>query len=176
MRYFILFSMSLFLLVTVAGKLATVFGITAKPAGEQVAAAATPAPPPAKSARKGGDVMYVARGRDGHFGIDAVIGGHRVPFLVDTGASIVALTSQTAARLHITSAMKGRRLRMQTANGAVMAETVRLASIQVGSLEVQDVEAVIMPPGRLSVNLLGMSFLSRLSRYEFRSGSLVLEQ
>jgi aspartyl protease family protein len=120
--------------------------------------------------------MYVARGRDGHFGVDAVIGGHRVPFLVDTGASIVALTSQTAAQLNITRTMRGRRLRMQTANGAVMAETVRLASIQVGSLEVQDVEAVIMPPGRLSVNLLGMSFLSRLSRYEFRSGSLVLEQ
>jgi aspartyl protease family protein len=175
MRYVFLFFVSLFLLIGASGKLAGLFGITPKPAAERSASAA-PAAPPAKNTRYGGDVMFVARGRDGHFGVDAVIGGHRVPFLVDTGASIVALTSQTAARLNITRAMRGRRMRMQTANGAVEADTVRLASIQVGSLEVQDVEAVIMPAGRLGMNLLGMSFLSRLSRYEFRSGSLVLEQ
>jgi aspartyl protease family protein len=178
MRYLLYFCASLFVLIGLTGKLAQWVGYapgaTAK--NTHVAASAAPEGAAAKPSRRGNDVMFVARDRGGHFSVDAVIGGHRIPFLIDTGASIVALTSQSAARLHITPAMKGRPRRMQTANGVVAADSVRLASIQIGSLEVQDVEAVIMPSNRLGQNLLGMSFLSRLSRYEFRSGSLVMEQ
>jgi aspartyl protease family protein len=171
MKYLLMFGVSLFLLLGLNAKLATWFGITS---ATETAAVATPAPAAAK--RNGSDIMYVARGRDGHFGVDGVIGGRRVPFLVDTGATIVALTAEDAARLAITPSMYGRPARMQTANGVVMAKRVRLASIQIGPLEVQDIEAVVMPKGRLAKSLLGMTFLSRLRRYEFRSGQLVMEQ
>ena len=120
--------------------------------------------------------MYVPRGRDGHFGVDAVIGGRQVPFLVDTGATIVALTAEDAARLGIRPSNRDRIVNMSTANGTVPARMVRLAAINVGPLVVQDVDAAVMPKGALGQNLLGMSFLSRLTRYEFRSGQLVMEQ
>lgn len=173
MKYLLMFGVSLFLLVGLNAKLATWFGVT--PRAVETAAVATPAQA-ATPGRQGSEMMYVARGRDGHFGVDGVIGGRRVSFLVDTGATIVALTAEDAARLDITPTMYGRSVRMQTANGAVEARRVRLASIQVGSLEVQDIDAVVMPRGRLAQSLLGMTFLSRLRRYEFRSGQLVLEQ
>jgi aspartyl protease family protein len=169
---FILFAISLFALVTVTGKAIQWFG----PSSPAEAARAAPTAMPAKKSGSGNDVMFVARGRDGHFGVDAVIGGRRVPFLVDTGASIVVLKADDAARLGITPSNRDRVVRMQTANGIVQARQVRLASIEIGSLVVQDVDAVVMPAGKLGQNLLGMSFLSRLRRYEFRSGQLVMEQ
>jgi aspartyl protease family protein len=175
MKYLFLFLVSLFALTGMIGKVGTWFGIMPTPGAER-AAIAEPAAT-AKPARKGGgDIMYVARGSNGHFGVDGVIGGRRVSFLVDTGASIVALTAEDAARLNITPSMYGRALRIQTANGVIAAKRVRLAAIQVGPLEVQDIEAVVMPRGRLAKSLLGMTFLSRLRRYEFRSGQLVMEQ
>jgi aspartyl protease family protein len=118
----------------------------------------------------------VVASRNNHFGVDAVIGGRQVSFLVDTGASIVALTADDARRLGIVPSSRDRTVKMDTANGIVEARRVRLAAIDVGPLTVQDVDAVVMPPGRLSQSLLGMSFLSRLRRYEFRSGQLVMEQ
>ncbi|HET9903351.1 MAG TPA: TIGR02281 family clan AA aspartic protease [Xanthobacteraceae bacterium] len=174
MRPLAFFCVALLLFAGLAGELASRIGLDGPPA-EQAPAPASPHAE-AKPARGGSEILFVARDTGGHFGVDAVIGGQRVPFIVDTGASIVALTSETAARLDIAPALRGRRLRIQTANGIVEADSVRLASIRVGPLEVQDVEAVIVPRGRLGQNLLGMSFLSRLTRYEFRSGSLVMEQ
>jgi aspartyl protease family protein len=137
------------------------------------------APEPAAAVVKSnGDAMLaVPRGGNGQFQVDAMIGGHSVPFLVDTGASLVVLTAEDAARLGIHPSASDRVARMQTANGVVDARRVRLAEIDLGPLTVQDVEAVVMPSGRrLGANLLGMSFLSRLRRFEFRTGQLVLEQ
>jgi aspartyl protease family protein len=168
----ILFCISLFALMTFMGKTMQWFGPTKPAEAARSATAATPA----KKSGSGNDVMFVARGRDGHFGVDAVIGGRRVPFLVDTGASIVALKSDDAERLGIKPSNRDRLVRMETANGIVSARQVRLAQIEIGSLVVQDVDAVVMPAGKLGQNLLGMSFLSRLRRYEFRSGQLVMEQ
>jgi aspartyl protease family protein len=149
-----------------AGKYAETFGI--------VPVAANHAGPTAKTT---GDAMFaVPRARNGHFQVDAVIGGHQILFMVDTGASVIVLKAEDAERLGIQPSSRNRVVRMQTANGVVEAQRVRLAAVDIGPLTVQDVDAVVMPSGRLGQNLLGMSFLSRLRRFEFRTGELVLEQ
>lgn len=124
----------------------------------------------------GQNTLAVPRARNGHFSVTASIGGRRVDFLVDTGASVIALTRTDADRLGITPAPRDYSVQMQTANGIVRAAPVRLAAVDIGPLTVHDVTAVVMPQGALSQNLLGMSFLSRLRRFEFRTGQLVLEQ
>jgi aspartyl protease family protein len=63
-----------------------------------------------------------------------------------------------------------------TANGSVRAAPALLDKVEVGDLIVRDVAAVILPDGALSDNLLGLSFLSRLRRFEYSDGRLVLEQ
>jgi aspartyl protease family protein len=134
-----------------------------------------PMSPPAQQSA-GQNTMAVPRDRNGHFSVTAGIGGRRVDFLVDTGASVIALTKQDADRLGIKPDPRDFTAQMQTANGIVRAAKVRLAAVDIGPLTVHDVTAVVMPQGALAQNLLGMSFLSRLRRFEFRTGQLVMEQ
>ena len=134
---------------------------------------------PASRANSGAamaNTLAVPGDRNGHFRVNATIGGRSVEFLVDTGASVIVLTKRDADRLGLNPAPRDFTARMQTANGVVKAAPMRLASVTVGALTVHDVTAVVMPDGVLQQNLLGMSFLSRLRRFEFRTGQLVLEQ
>ena len=142
------------------------------------ASANVSAPQAASAQTKAGGVRNAILPGDGggHFKAAANIGSHRVDFLVDTGASLVALMEADAQRMGIQISNSDPRVRLQTANGTISAPKVRLASITIGGVTVQDIEAVVLPPTALRQNLLGMTFLSRLTRYEFRSGQLVLEQ
>src|SRR6267378_2063844 len=63
-----------------------------------------------------------------------------------------------------------------TANGTIKAARTRLAMVDIGGLVVRDVDALVLPDAALSVNLLGLSFLSKLKRYEYANGKMVLEQ
>jgi aspartyl protease family protein len=97
-------------------------------------------------------------------------------FLVDTGASVIALRMRDAARLGIHPVPRDFTAEVRTANGTVRAARTRLASVEVGGLTVRDVDALILPDDVLGENLLGMSYLSRLRRFEFTSARLILEQ
>lgn len=174
MRNVIMLGFIAFLIAGAATKFADKFTGTAYTAGTE-RAVAKPAAAPASSSPQP-STLAVRGDRNGHFHVDATIGGRSVPFLVDTGASIIALTKKEADRLGLNPAPRDFTVQIQTANGIVRAAKVRLASVTVGPLTVHDVTAVVMPDGRLAENLLGMSFLSRLKRFEFRTGQLVLEQ
>ena len=128
--------------------------------------------------RDGGNltVGHRAAGRRGHFQVDARIEGRKLSFMVDTGASVIALTASDAARLGIHPAQREFVTEVKTANGTVRAAPVRLDEVEVGDLVVRDVAALVMPDEALSDNLLGLSFLSRLRRFEYSAGRLVLEQ
>jgi aspartyl protease family protein len=63
-----------------------------------------------------------------------------------------------------------------TANGTLKAARTRIAVVQVGELTVRDVDAMVLPDEALSENLLGLSFLSKLKRFEYANGRMVLEQ
>ena len=112
----------------------------------------------------------------GHFQVDARVDNTRVGFMVDTGASVVALTAETASRVGVRPARSDYTANVSTANGTIKAARVRLPNVEIGELKVRDVDALVMPEGALSENLLGLSFLSKLKRYEYVSGKLVLEQ
>lgn len=119
--------------------------------------------------------VTITSGDSGHFQTAAVINGRRLDFMVDTGASLIALRERDAAALGIHPAERDYTARVSTANGVVMAARVSLNRVAVGGVTVDDVAALVLPDRALGQNLLGMSFLSRL-RWEQRNGRLVLEQ
>ena len=120
--------------------------------------------------------VVIARNAQGHFDVDGRVNGRRIDFVVDTGASVVALTARDAARLGIHPSRNAFVADVKTANGTIRAAPARLDVVQIGSLELRDVTALVLPDDALSDNLLGFSFLSRLHRFEYSDGKLVLEQ
>ena len=113
-------------------------------------------------------------GRDGHFRVNAHINGTSVPTIFDTGASAVVLAATDAARAGIDIATLRFDVPVQTANGTGRAAVVRLASVNVGGIERQNVRAFVSEPGALETSLLGMSFLETLTRYSVSANSLEL--
>jgi aspartyl protease family protein len=104
------------------------------------------------------------------------IDGQRIGFMVDTGASVVALNETSAARFGLRPARGDFNATVSTANGTIKAARTRLARVEIGGLVVRDVDAMVLPDAALSENLLGLSFLSKLKRFEYANGQMVLEQ
>jgi aspartyl protease family protein len=113
-------------------------------------------------------------GNHGHFETRAEINGRPVEVMVDTGATLIALTFEDAERAGIYMKDSDFTQRSQTANGIARAAPVMLDRVTIGDITVRNVRASVSERGRLQVTLLGMSFLSRLSRTEMRKGTLVL--
>jgi aspartyl protease family protein len=143
--------------------------------GMSGATAAAPAAPPEPAASAASSRSMTIRGQNGHFSVEAEVDGRRMEFLVDTGASVIALRERDAARLGIHPTQREYTANVATANGNVRAAPVELNRVDVGSLTVRNVAALVLPDEVLGQNLLGMSFLSRV-RWEHRDGRLVLEQ
>ena len=106
-----------------------------------------------------GTQIVLSAGPGGHFVTTGAINGKSVQFVVDTGATSVALSRDQAERIGL-DYKSGRRGMAQSANGAVPVHAVRLASVRVGDVTVYDVEAMVVPAGMPMV-LLGNSFLTR---------------
>jgi aspartyl protease family protein len=144
------------------------------------AASATTAPRKAAvvetEAPASGRTLSIARDARGHFQTDGRIDGQRIDFMVDTGASVIALNEKSAARFGLRPARGDYNATVSTANGTIKAARTRLAMVEIGGLIVRDVDAMVLPDEALSVNLLGLSFLSKLKRFEYANGKMVLEQ
>jgi len=97
----------------------------------------------------------------GHFVSEGSINGSTVRFLVDTGATTVALSSREAARIGL-EYRRGERILMSTANGVVNAFSTRLDSVRVGGIELHNVEAVVHEGAHPAIVLIGMSFLNQV--------------
>jgi aspartyl protease family protein len=135
--------------------------------------------PPALPPRTAGSQRQVALRADprGHFEANAVINGRSVPVIVDTGATTVAISSDTARRLGVLPDRSGYRVPISTANGTLRAAAVMLREVTVGSISIRNVEAMVIPGDALGdVGLLGMTFLSRLRKFEISQGQLLLTQ
>jgi aspartyl protease family protein len=118
--------------------------------------------------------VQIRRRPDGHFVAHAQVNGVALYMLVDTGASTVVLKRDDARQLGINLNDREYVVPVQTANGVTYAARVRLRSLKVGPISVNNVEALVAKPGTLKENLLGMSFLSRLRSYEFTTDVLTL--
>lgn len=115
----------------------------------------------------------VAKAGDGHYWADADVDGKAVRFLVDTGASAVALTRHDAERLGIATRDLDYAYRVTTASGQTRAAAVKLASISIAGARVANVDALVIEDG-LDSSLLGMTYLGRLSRFEATPTTLIL--
>ncbi len=111
-------------------------------------------------------------GSGGHFMANGTINGRAIQFMVDTGATAVAIGVSDAQRMGI-DYQKGQPVRMSTANGVAQGWRVVLNSVRVGEVELYDVEAVVGP--NMPFALLGNSFLSRFSMNR-TSDVMVLER
>lgn len=108
-----------------------------------------------------GDRVTLTADSQGHFVTTGVVNGVSLRFLVDTGATLVVLSSADARRANINYLSSNRSL-TQTANGAVPVYTVKLDTMRVGDITLNGVDAVVVEGDKLPIALLGMSFLNRM--------------
>jgi aspartyl protease family protein len=115
----------------------------------------------------------IVKAADGHFWAEAKVDGRAVRFLIDTGATAVALSQTDAKRLGIDTKGLDYNYKVMTASGQTRAASVKLASVSVAGVQVRDVDALIVEKG-LETSLLGMSYLGRLSSFQATPRALVL--
>jgi aspartyl protease family protein len=121
---------------------------------------------------EGGETR-VPLARDGHFWLQARINGQPANFLVDTGATLTAVSSETAQRIGLEPRDTGIPVRMQTANGSVAAELTTIDELRFGSVAARGLDAVIAP-GLGPTNVIGMNLLSRLQSWRVEDNVLIL--
>ena len=168
-------------LMIVAAVLVGLGTYMAQMADKMSVAPASASPSPTKVSEQpvvqvSGRSLDIPRDARGHFLTDGRIDGQRVNFMIDTGASLVALNEKSAARFGLRPSRSDYNATVTTANGTIKAARTRLPMIELGGLVVRDVDALVLPDEALSENLLGLSFLSKLKRFEYANGKLVLEQ
>lgn len=110
-------------------------------------------------AARGAQEIVLPVGLGGHFTAAGAINGRPVQFMVDTGASVVALSQTDAERIGLAWRDAPRGV-TQTANGAVPVHRINLSSVRVGEVEVTQIDAIVMP-AQMPYVLLGNSFLAR---------------
>lgn len=114
--------------------------------------------PVVQTSADGAPRLELQRNRAGHYLADGFINGHRVTFLIDTGATMVALPVGLARRLDLPLGPGGQ---IRTANGTVQAWSTVLRSVDLGGLEVPHVRALVLPNLPGDEVLLGMNYLKR---------------
>ena len=112
----------------------------------------------------------------GHFQATFRLNGKPVEGLVDTGASSIAINESTAKRLGYSANSLDFRYAINTANGTAKGALVKLDRVEIGSIRVSGVDALVLKDESLSSTLIGMSFLKRLSSFQVTDGSLKLTQ
>jgi aspartyl protease family protein len=147
------------------------------PTAEDVAAARRPVrqQPAAKQVNHDA-VVEIEAERNGHFSAEADINGRSIPVMIDTGATMVVLSYEDAERAGLLLTDKDFTRAVSTANGTARVAPVTLDRVSIGNITVRDVPAAVAESGRLRTSLLGMTFLSRLSRFDMRAGRLVLQE
>ncbi len=138
----------------------------------------TPAPEVSPAANRQDVVaseVQIKAENDGHFYVDASVNFRPVRLMVDTGATVVALRASDAAAAGIHVHDADFTNPVQTANGTTNAAEATLDSVSISDIEVRDVRALIVPDDKLSISLLGGSFLHGLRRFEVADGTLTIE-
>lgn len=120
-----------------------------------------------------GEETRIRLARDGHFWINAEVNGERARFLVDTGATLTAVSEGVARRAGLEARPGGGLVRIVTANGAVPAQLTRIETLTFGNVEADNIDAVIATTLG-ETNVLGMNFLSRLEGWRVEGDTLIL--
>lgn len=123
-----------------------------------------------------GGVVELRAGSHGHFETEAEINGRAIQVMVDTGATGVAMSYEDAEAAGIYVKDSDYTHQSRTANGIARIAMVNIDRISIGEITVRNVQGAVLEPGKLKGTLLGMSFLSRLSRVDMRQGTLLLQE
>jgi aspartyl protease family protein len=115
----------------------------------------------------------VALARDGHFWLRATVNGVPANFLVDTGATLTAVSAETAERVGLEPREAGIPVRMQTANGSVTAQLTTIDEFRFGNVAAHGIDAIIAP-GLGPTNVIGMNVLSRLASWRVEGRTMIL--
>jgi aspartyl protease family protein len=118
--------------------------------------------------------VQIARGQSGEFALHAKINGVTAPMVIDTGATWVVLTYETAKAAGLPLELLEYDVEVETAGGHTRAARLTLDRLAVGKLVERSVPALVVPHGQMKTNLLGMSFLDRLESWEVRADRLML--
>lgn len=122
-----------------------------------------------------GGRIEVPMGNDGHFHLTAQVNGTPVSFIIDTGASSIALGPADAARVGIDPDRLAYAGQARTANGTVGTAAVTLDSVTLGEIHDTGVPAMVLQSD-LDQSLMGMSYLSRFARVSIQQNRLILER
>lgn len=115
----------------------------------------------------------VPMAEDGHFWVEVAIGDTRRRMLVDSGATLVALSPATARAAGLTVETPLVPMVLQTANGSVRAQTAKVPELRIGNVVARDLTAVVSPSFG-EINVVGMNFLSRLASWRVEGRTLIL--
>jgi aspartyl protease family protein len=118
--------------------------------------------------------VQVARGDTGEFALQARINGVNTPMVIDTGATSVVLTHETAKALGLPLELLEYDVDVETAGGHTKAARLTLDRLAIGKLEERSIPALVVPRGQMKTNLLGMSFLDRLESWEVHANRLTM--
>ncbi|TPN80631.1 TIGR02281 family clan AA aspartic protease [Mesorhizobium sp. CU2] len=152
--------------------------VAAKPEAAQPEPQANLASVPDKPAAPmplGRQVLVNADAR-GHFTSSFKLNGRQVDGMIDTGATLVAINISTARRIGISLNPSDFNRQVNTANGAIKAAVATIDHLQIGKISVDNVQAMVLDDRALQTNLIGMSFLQRLQKYQVQDGALLLVQ
>jgi len=118
--------------------------------------------------------VQISRGQAGEFALQAKINGVSAPMVIDTGATSVVLTYETAKAAGLPLELLDYDVDLETAGGHTKAARLTLDRLAIGKLVERSVPALVVPHGQMKTNLLGMSFLDRLESWEVHPDRLML--
>lgn len=118
--------------------------------------------------------VQIPRTQNGDFTLHAKINGVKTSMIIDTGATSVVLTYETAKAAGLPLELLNYDVDVETAGGRARAARLTLDRLAVGKLVERSVPALVVPRGQMKTNLLGMSFLNRLESWEVRADRLML--
>ncbi|MCQ8870571.1 TIGR02281 family clan AA aspartic protease [Mesorhizobium sp. LMG17149] len=123
-----------------------------------------------------GRKVVVAADERGHFSSAFKLNGRQVDGMIDTGATLVAINMSTARRIGLSLNASDFSHEVNTANGTIKAAVAMIDRLQIGNITVNDVQTIVLDDRALRTNLIGMSFLNRLDKYQVENGTLLLVQ
>ncbi|MDQ3483402.1 MAG: TIGR02281 family clan AA aspartic protease [Pseudomonadota bacterium] len=118
-----------------------------------------------------GQEIRIPMAIDGHFWVDATINGHKVKFLVDSGATMTTIDNQTARQAGVEVNPSANQI-VRTGNGLVRVSSARAAELRVGTIERDNFQMHVT--GNDNLHVLGMNFLSTLQRWGVEGRWLIL--
>jgi clan AA aspartic protease (TIGR02281 family) len=130
---------------------------------------------PLSSGVSGPNEAVADRASDGSFAFDAVVNGGHVAMMFDTGATVVAVRAEDAARLGIDTTKLNYSAKVRTANGVTEVAPIVFDTLTIGNITQRAVIGCVAREGTLQMNLLGQSFLARLSGFNVEKNQLVLK-